>query len=190
MTHKFDVKNKHKLDNEKRREILPPLEILTSMGLKEGDIMADIGCGIGYFTFPASEIVCKSGKVFAMDISLDMLEEVNRKSKENAISNVLTILTGENDFKIPTETISFAFISFVLHEADDEDKFLYEVNRVLASNGRIGIVEWQKAENEFGPPIEHRLSEEHVQNLLQGMGFRNISIKRIGEYFYTITGDK
>ena len=61
MTHKFDAKNKHKLDNEKRRELLPPDETLIKLGLHEGDIMADIGCGIGYFTIPASKIAGDSG---------------------------------------------------------------------------------------------------------------------------------
>ena len=81
MSHKFDAKNKHKLDNETRRKMLPPEQTLLSLGLKEGDIMADIGCGIGYFAVPASKIVGKSGKVFAMDILPEMLEEVHVKIK-------------------------------------------------------------------------------------------------------------
>ena len=75
MTHKFDAKNRHKLDNPKRREMLPPEKTLIRLGLKQGDIVADIGCGIGYFTIPAANIVGDSGKVFAMDISPEMLEE-------------------------------------------------------------------------------------------------------------------
>jgi hypothetical protein len=34
MTNKFDVKNKHKLDNAQRREMLPPEETLISLGLQ------------------------------------------------------------------------------------------------------------------------------------------------------------
>ena len=87
MAHKFDAKNKHKLDNEKRRELLPPEEILIKLGLHEGDIMADIGCGIGYFTNPASKIAGDSGNIFAMDISPEMLQDVGIKIKSN---NILT----------------------------------------------------------------------------------------------------
>jgi ubiquinone/menaquinone biosynthesis C-methylase UbiE len=190
MAHKFDIKNIHKLDNEKRRKILPPLEVLVDMGLREGDIMADIGCGIGYFTFPASQIVGKTGKVFAMDISKEMLEKVNKKAEENNISNILTVHTGENDLKIPAGTANFAFISNVLHEAEDKEKLINEANRILTNDGRIGIIEWQMVEGEFGPPLEHRLSEEYVKDLLLGVGLKNINIKSIGEYFYVISGTR
>lgn len=79
MTHKFYVKNKYKLDNAKGRELLPPEQTLIRLGLHEGDTMADIGCGIGYFTIPASKIVGDSGKIFAMDLLPEMLEEVGIK---------------------------------------------------------------------------------------------------------------
>lgn len=70
----FDVKNMHKLDNPKRRELLPPDQTLRKLGIKEGEIIADIGCGIGYFTLPASKMVGEKGKIYAMDISAEMLQ--------------------------------------------------------------------------------------------------------------------
>jgi hypothetical protein len=44
-------------DIQKRREILPAFQILAVIGLKEGDIFADIGAGTGYFSIPAVEII-------------------------------------------------------------------------------------------------------------------------------------
>jgi ubiquinone/menaquinone biosynthesis C-methylase UbiE len=164
--------------------------VLVSIGLKEGDTIADIGCGIGYFTFPASEIVGELGRVFAMDISNDMLEEVDKKIEEYNTSNIVTIYTEENDLKIPEAAVSFAFISNVLHEIEDKEKFLNGIYKIIVNEGRIGIVEWQKIESELGPPLEHRLSEDYIQDLLKGIGFRNIRTQKIGEYFYTLTGEK
>ena len=37
-------------------------------GLKKGDVVLDYGCGIGFNTMPAAEIVGKKGKVYAIDI--------------------------------------------------------------------------------------------------------------------------
>lgn len=190
MTHKFDVKNKYKLDNAKRRELLPPEQTLIRIGLHEGDTMADIGCGIGYFTIPASKIVGNSGKIFAMDILPEMLEEVDIKVKENNISNIKTILTEENDLKLEDGKITVAFISNVLHEAEDKEKFLSEIKRSISSKGRIAIVEWQKINSEFGPPIEHRLDKIDLIETLDTLRFSNISAIDIGENFYGLIAQK
>ena len=82
MTHKFDVNNRHKLDNEKRRASLPPHETLIRLGYKESIDLADIGCGIGYFTIPAAKIGGNSAKIFAVDVSQIMLQEVENRANE------------------------------------------------------------------------------------------------------------
>ena len=190
MTHKFDAKNKHKLDNEKRRELLPPEETLIKLGLHEGDVMADIGCGIGYFTVPASKIVGDNGNVFAMDILPEMLQDVGKKIKDNNISNIEILLTEENDLKLEDNKITFAFISTVLHEANEKEKFINEIKRILSPKGRIAIIEWQKINSEFGPPIEHRLDKVDLIKILNSLEFSNISTIDIGENFYGLIAQK
>jgi ubiquinone/menaquinone biosynthesis C-methylase UbiE len=190
MAHKFDVKNKHKLDNEKRREMLPPEQTLINLDLHEGDIMADIGCGIGYFTIPASKIVGKSGKIFAIDISPEMLQDVGIKINENNISNVEIILTEENDLKLKDNAVTFAFISNVLHEADEKENFLKEVKRIISPDGKIAILEWEKINSDFGPPIDHRLDKLDLAKMLDKLEFSTISTIDIGENFYGIIAQK
>lgn len=190
MTHKFDAKNKHKLDNEGRRKLLPTEQTLINLGLHEGDIMADIGCGIGYFSIPASKIVGDSGKIFAMDILQEMLQDVEIKVKENNISNIETVLTEENDLKLEDGKITIAFISNVLHEANEKESFLNDIRSILSPKGRIAIVEWQKINSEFGPPIEHRLDKIDLIKILDTVGFSNISTIDIGENFYGLIAKK
>jgi len=187
MAHKFDVRNKHKLDNEKRREILPPEKTLINLGLTEGDIMADIGCGIGYFSFPAAKIVGNNGLVYALDISPEMLQEVETKATENNYINIKTILTEENDFMVEEGKITFALICNVLHETANLEIFLGEVKKLISPKGKVAIVDWEKVTTEYGPPIEHRLDKLELTKLLEELGFSNISNISIGENFYGIT---
>jgi len=49
MAYKFEINNMHKLDNPRRREILPPDETLRNLDINEGEAFADVGCGIGNF---------------------------------------------------------------------------------------------------------------------------------------------
>ena len=79
MSHKFSAKDKSKLDNPERRKILPPPITLEKLYLQKGDIVADVGCGIGYFNIPAAVIVGEMGKVYAIDISEEMLREVQER---------------------------------------------------------------------------------------------------------------
>lgn len=190
MGHKFDVAKRRKLDSEERRKILPPKETLLKVGLQEGDTMADIGCGIGYFTFPASEIVGPKGLIYAMDISPEMLADVDRKVSEQGITNIKTVRTGENDFNVTADSVTYGLICNVLHETENAESFLAETKRILAEQGKIAIIEWRKAETGFGPPVDHRMDMEEVKQMLVDHNFQNIQGMDIGEHFYTVLAQK
>src|ERR1051325_11525531 len=53
---------------EHTSKLLPPLKI------KPGDSVVDMGAGSGYYTFKLADIVGPSGKVYAVDIQLEMLD--------------------------------------------------------------------------------------------------------------------
>lgn len=188
MTHKFDVGSRNKLDNPKRREILPPDQVLAEIGLEEGGVMADIGCGIGYFSLPAARIVGPKGRVFALDIRAEMLADVEKNMLENNITNITTVLTEEYDLKLNDHTASLAFICLVLHEITDRLRFLREAKRIIKPGGKIVIIEWIKKESEWGPPVKHRLEQDQVITVLQDAGFEHISIKDLNAYLYIGTG--
>jgi ubiquinone/menaquinone biosynthesis C-methylase UbiE len=190
MPHKFNKNNRHKLDSDERRKMLPPERTIISLGLKDGDVMADIGCGIGYFSIPSSKIVGDNGHIFALDILPEMLEEVEIKARENNCNNIKTVLVEENDLKIKEGSVSFAFISNVLHEIDELNKFLGKVKNIISSKGKIAIIEWKKVNSKYGPPMEDRLDKMELIKLLNYEGFVNIISMDIGDNFYGITAER
>lgn len=183
--HKFKAKNRKKLDNEWRRKIMPPKETLEKLGLTKHDIVADIGCGIGYFTIPASEI---GDKVYAMDISNEMLEDVKEKCKELNIDNVEIVKTEEYDLKIPNEYVSFSILVNVLHEIEDKKRLLKEIIRISKKGSKIAIIEWDKKVTEMGPPVDHRLSKEDIANLFSELKLEIKTELEFGDCFYGIVG--
>jgi ubiquinone/menaquinone biosynthesis C-methylase UbiE len=183
MVHTFNVKEMHRLDSLERRKILPPEETLIKAGLKINDIFIDIGCGIGYFSIPASMIIGSEGKVFALDTSKEMLEELERRIVEKEVKNITPILSESYKFPLESNVGTFALISNVLHEVEDKISFLKETNRALLEEGTLCIIEWQKKETERGPPLEDRLSESEIKDLLEKTNFKLINSFPIGEFF-------
>lgn len=188
MTHKFDVQNKSKLDNPKRREMLPVDRVLAEMGLKENDILADIGCGIGYFSIPAAQLIGSKGMVYALDVKNEMIEEVEKRAKKNDLDNIRTVVTDEYDLKLEDKSVSYAFICTVLHEIEDRIKFLNETKRILNSSGKVAVVEWIKDESDWGPPVSHRVANSDIEDELKKCGFKEISYVKISRYFYIVMG--
>lgn len=189
MHHKFDIKSSAKLDNQERRKRLPPDEILHKFGISQGDIVADVGCGIGYFTIPASTIVGTDGKIFAMDISDEMLVHTQEKAQQAGAANIETIKISEHDILLPESSVNVGVIFFVLHEAQEPRRFLTELNRIIKPGGKLAIIDWEKREMTQGPPAAHRVSNEEATLLLQQTGF-SVTTVDVGEDFYGLLGIK
>lgn len=190
MTHKFNTQHKHKLDNPRRRELLPPKETLLKLGLKKDDIVADIGCGIGYFSIPAAQIVGEAGKVFALDISAEMLEETKKAALTNGISNIEVVQSSETALPLPDESVSYCFISNVLHEADDKTALVREMARILKSNGKLVVIEWNDNVEDWGPPADHRLKSSDVIKFIQAEKLQPEEPIDISGCFYAIISRK
>jgi ubiquinone/menaquinone biosynthesis C-methylase UbiE len=189
MAHIFDHRKMTKLDSPERRKILPPREILCEMGLHEGDIFLDIGAGIGYFSFPAAEIVGKNGKIIATDVSKEMIQELRKRIDNTHIQNIDARQSDGYDIMVEDRSVTFAFMSTVLHEVDDKVRFLTNAKNTLQKNGRLGIVEWIKKTMEMGPPIEERLEPEEVSGILREIGMKVLMVKEYNDYFYYLLAE-
>lgn len=70
------------LENPQREEEQKPDEVIAAMHLREGETIADIGAGSGYFAFRFAPHVGNSGRVYAVDINPDMILYMNRRIRD------------------------------------------------------------------------------------------------------------
>lgn len=184
--HKFDPKKSKKLDSPWRREQLPPLATLKKIGVNSGMDIADIGCGIGYFSFPSIELIGKKNKVYALDTEMAMLDYMKERIDEENISNIKLVKTEEYDLKINDNSVDFALLVNVLHEIEDKERFLKEAKRVLRYGGKLAVIEWKKEKTDKGPPENHRISIEDIKDFLGNINFKVIDDMEISSYYYGV----
>jgi ubiquinone/menaquinone biosynthesis C-methylase UbiE len=185
-THRFDPANIARLIGEERRALLPPLETLQAAGLAPGQTVVDLGCGPGYFTLPAAELVGEHGKVYGVDVQPEMVDACRRRAAEAGATRVEVVRSDETRIPLPDAIADRVLLAFVLHEADDQHALLREVRRLLKPGGEVACIEWRKQEGPPGPPREHRLSEEEVAALAGAAGLRMIGRHSLNDYHYLL----
>ncbi len=184
MAHKYNPEHKSRLDSPERRKLLPAEEILRGAGLRDGDTVADIGAGTGYFSIPAALIVGERGRVYAIDTSPEMLGALKGAVAASGLATVKAVLSGEYDFTIPGAVADFALVALVLHEVGDRTRFLAESLRVLMPGGTLLVIEWNNAEMEMGPPAHERIAPGDAMRALMRAGFTDIRTVDYGRHFY------
>ncbi len=106
--------------------------------VKEGQTFLDYGCGAGSFTLPAARKVGQAGKVYALDCFHGQLKMVEKKSREEGLTNVQTILSNL-ETGLPDESIDIIWMCDVFHEVSERRAVLAEMHRVLRKDGVLAI---------------------------------------------------
>lgn len=178
--HKFEPKNLHKLDSPERRKMLPPEETLQKLGVAPGETVIDIGCGIGYFTLPLAKMVGKEGRVYAVDILAQMVDETASRCTEAGLNNVECLVSEENVLPVRDQAADVAWMANLFHELQDRKQFLTELKRILKPDGRVLAVDWQKFNTPVGPPEDHRVSLDEAREIFELAGFIIVNAASVG----------
>jgi ubiquinone/menaquinone biosynthesis C-methylase UbiE len=169
---------------------MPPKRTLENMLVTKNVELLDIGAGVGYFSIPASQIVGQNGKVYAVDTSEEMLEELKQRIEQKDIENIELVKGKDYDTDIQNNNVDYILISNVLHEVEDKILFLSNYLNKLRPAGKVGIIEFKKIEASKGPPIEHKISREQLKEYFNKLDIEIIKEVDINEIQYGIVGKK
>ncbi len=185
MTHRFDPRHMERLLNPERRKILDPQKVLSYLNLGGSQVLADVGCGPGFFTLEAARLLGPGGKVLAIDVSQEMLDACQRRAAEAGITSVQTVL-AEADDEIPLHSgvCDAALLVNVYHEIDPTAGTMNEVRRILKPGGLLFIVDWIPQETPTGPPVAERVDPQDVTEELTAAGFVLQGTCEVGPYNY------
>jgi arsenite methyltransferase len=160
------------LEDPKRDAYQKPHEVLTALGLKPGEVIADIGAGSGYFTFRLAHHVGDTGKIYAVDVSPDMILHINRRIRELKVDNVISILADPDDPLLPDASVNRFFFSNSWHHIDNPTKYLALMKKMLKPAGEIMIIDFHKKDLPVGPPMPMKIAREDLIKQMESNGFR------------------
>jgi ubiquinone/menaquinone biosynthesis C-methylase UbiE len=129
----------------------------------------DVGTGSGVF---AEQFAAQGLKVTGLDANPDMLTA----SQQYVPAGIFQEGLAEK-LPFPDGSFDLVFMGLLLHETDDALAALQEAQRVALK--RLAVLEWPDEEQDFGPPLEHRLSYQKIAKLTELAGFKRVEQIRL-----------
>jgi arsenite methyltransferase len=156
-----------------RDEWQKPDQVIEALWLKEGQTVADVGAGAGYFTTKLAGAVGPKGVVYATDSIPELLTLVAQRSTESGMPNVRIIESTLQDPQLPYKSTDLAFVCNNLSRVDYVYTFFDNLRHGLKTGGRIAVIDWKK-NSKMGPDPKLRMDQKQVQQIVEGLGFRLI----------------
>lgn len=116
-----------------------PYQPLRAAGLRPGQRVLEVGCGPGFFTVPAAEIVGENGRVTSLDVSPAAVAHVQQKVEEAGVTNVEVLLANAGDTNLAGKSFDLIFVFGLGRVVGDLGDLWAELHRLLRSGGTLAV---------------------------------------------------
>ena len=144
-------------EEEERTDLL-----IDSLKFRDGEIVADIGCGSGFISRKIAKKI-GTGLVYGVDIQQEMLDLLVKRMAMFRITNVKPVLGTTTDPKLPPASCDTMIMVDVYHEFDQPYEMIRSMIAGLKPGGRIVFVEFRKEDPAVPIKEVHKMSEAQVR---------------------------
>ena len=137
--------------------------LVRSLGIRPGQVVADIGAGTGYFSRRLAKLVGDKGQILAVDIQPEMLDLLTNRMAELKINNVRPILGTIENPNLPTNAVDLVLMVDVYHEFSHPFEMMQNICKSLKAGGRVAFVEFRGEDPSVPIKPLHKMTEAQVR---------------------------
>ncbi len=150
-----------------------PVKTLRGADIQPGQTVLEVGCGTGFFTIPAAQLIGDQGCLVAMDVLSDYIGWVSKRVQAANLKNVRVVKRDALDTRLDVASIDMVLLFGVIpFPSLPLNRLLPEMHRVLKPEGSLAVWLW--------PPVVHFW----VPKSIIRSGLFNCMDKRNGVYNY------
>ena len=152
-------------------------DVVAALQVDEGDRIADVGAGSGFFTFRLSPRVGPNGRVIAEDVDRAVLARLRATAERRGLRNVETVVGETDDPRLPERSLDGVLIVNAYHEFYEHEPMLAGIRRALRPGGRLVILDMPRDStlSRAAQMAEHGLAIGIAARDLVAAGFRVLS---------------
>ncbi|MFT4570115.1 MAG: ubiquinone/menaquinone biosynthesis C-methylase UbiE [Hyphomicrobiaceae bacterium] len=173
-------------DDPARDDWQQPRRLLAALGIREGQKVADLGAGTGYFETPLGQAVGPTGTIYAVEVEPNLIVHLRERAEREGLGNVVPILASGDNPRLPRQGVDWVLVVDTFHHLPDRRVYFGHIATALAPQGRVAVVDWRKMELPIGPPVDHKLGRSQVVREMQLAGFALVDEHDFLEYQYVL----
>lgn len=146
-----------------------PTTNIKKLVLGEGSTVVDLGSGTGFYSIAAAQEVGPDGRVYAVDVQKDLLENLKQKAADQHLSNIDVIwadIEKQNGSKIADGKAETVLICNTLFQLEDKDAAIAEAARLLRPSGRLCVIDWTDSHAGLGPNPDMVVTSAEAKDLV------------------------
>jgi len=170
-----------------QKKFIDPDKIISQLDIQQGSLIADFGCGTGYFSFPLAKKVGEKGTVYSLDILPQIIETIESQAKLDNLKNIISKRVNfekQDGSGLEAESLDWVILKDVLYQNQDKEAIIQEAKRVLKSGGKVLVVEWNEENLMIGPEKELRVKKQDILDLAKKVGLEFVSDIDAGDFNY------
>jgi ubiquinone/menaquinone biosynthesis C-methylase UbiE len=169
--------------NPARAQWQKPTTLVRALGLRRGQVIAEVGSGPGYFTPRLARAVGPTGHVYAVDPEAAVLDVLRQRLKQAGVRNVTPVLSRDDDPMLPAGRCDVALIVNAYHHMHGGAAFLRRLASLLPRGARVINVDWNE-DTEKGPPAKRRVSRTKFVRDARRAGLRLVADRAVLPHQY------